>query len=85
MIKLPAHKNMIDPPGQIINKDYAELEVRTLGQYLDRKYPEDKPDPKKLTFDEWFVNHIGMPFEDWDNNLQENDMRACWKAAQENK
>lgn len=61
----------------------------TLADYIHRKTRHDAFDAvnaeKKLTFDEWLLWYIGMPFEDWDNNLQEDDMRACWKAAQENK
>lgn len=59
---------------------------KTLGDYLERKYFNPIKEEPKLTFEEWFIKHTNnIPFEDWDCNLGESDMKACWKAAQENK
>lgn len=75
---VPAHKQAHPEhkPGQIVNP---------LG-FVDTTLSPKKlvSEKQKLTFDEWFLSYIGMPFEDWDANLQEDDMRACWRAAQEN-
>lgn len=35
-----------------------------------------------LQFDQWFLEYLGVPFEDWDNNLGEDDMKAAFKAGQ---
>lgn len=72
-----------NPPGQITNDI-------TLGDYLDRKYPEEK----KLTFDEWLLEFMckTQPDDAWwweengvDKHDDYNDYKAVWKAAQENK
>lgn len=80
---IPAHKNSINPPGQIVNK--LEYPSKTMGQivndvtltdYYERKMKE------KLTFNEWLEKEYGgvngLPF-----NIKEFMLKA-WKAAQEN-
>lgn len=78
MIKIPAHKNIIDPPGQMVNP----IPEQTLGQYIARKQKET---PKKLSFDEWaedsqIIYRSVETKEDLAFYLKE-----CWKAAQDNK
>lgn len=82
---IPAHKNSINPPGQIVNK--LEYPSKTMGQivndvtltdYYERKMKE------KMTFDSWcntqdiedvdFVYHGRI----WEL------LEQCWKVAQEN-
>ena len=81
MIFKPAHKNMIDPPGQIVNP----VEI-TLGQYIARKQKEL---PKKLTFEEW-VKKVSLYYKlDTGREMGawtlEEAFKRCWNAAQENK
>jgi hypothetical protein len=72
MMSTPAHKQW-DPkkrPGQIVNDV-------TLSDYYARKMKE------KLTFREWFESRYGK-WDDFEGNLNDADMEACWNAAQEN-
>ena len=77
MFHKPAHKQ-IGPngPGQVVNDI-------TLGDYLERKYPEETK--KKLTFEEWWneVVYTGRPRR-LEFNASEEAARLIWKAAQEN-
>ena len=50
----------------------------TLADYIARKTKEP------LTFEQWFRGYLGCDWEDWDNNLQDYDMRAAWNASREN-
>jgi len=72
----PAHKHVgPNGPGQIINDI-------TLGDYLERKYPEETK--KKLTFDEWWDS--GRLSKDNPHKPISAEWWALegWKAAQEN-
>lgn len=67
IIRRRAELDTENPPG-IIKNDI------TLGDYIDRKYPETK----KLTFDEWWELCN-------DDDFHYMTARRVWKAAQENK
>lgn len=87
---VPAHKNVIDPPGQIVNPV-------TLGDYVNSKYgfdlhpylktPNVEPPKKKLSFDEWWTQ--GRVYDKPEPGTKPNSpkwwARVAWNAAQENK
>lgn len=76
MIRMPAHKNTINPPGQVQIK-----EDKTLKDYIERKMAEPK---KKLTFYEWWTEHrVQYSLDDPDSMV--SNFERCWQAAQENK
>jgi hypothetical protein len=77
MIRQPAHKNINNPPGQIVNK-ITKIDG-TLQDYLDRKgYAEPK---KKFTFEEWW-RETGQ----WiGHRTNVEATKAAWNAGQENK
>lgn len=83
MIRMPAHKNTINPPGQVQIK-----EDKTLKDYIERKTAEPK---KKLTFDEWWNQRTGdsawwAQFEDETGEFSDFAFAEfVWTAAQENK
>jgi hypothetical protein len=48
----------------------------------------DKPDPKKLTFDEWFLKKYRFPAATGDDSPVEftaDDLKIAWDAGQANK
>lgn len=95
MNKMPAHKNMIDPPGQFRNELPEELvklatgqivnpiTEQTLGQYIERKQKET---PKKMTFDEWYNPKDGPWSWQFDPEIDfQTCLKSAWNAGQENK
>ena len=74
------------PPGQV------SWPPKRLGDVIEQtikheKLLEEQVKPK-LSFDEWLYDRFGIEvdrFEDWDGNLQLEDLCSCWEAAQENK
>lgn len=90
MIKTPAqHQTDSDKaPGQVRLWRPAD---QTLGDYVTRVQQQEAfeqvAQEKKLTFDEWYTASVQGPWS-WqcDPDREFIDcMRACWKAAQENK
>jgi hypothetical protein len=99
MIFKPAHKNLENPPGQIVNPiegtphhfggrtDAPIDRLQTIGGIIDRVMrSEAKPIKKKMTFDEWWKSPNG---QEWFNIISEQNevvrmFEDCWKAAQEN-
>jgi len=81
---IPAHINVTNPPGQIVNHDL------TLSDYIERKKRDDTPVKKKLTFDEWYSQsgwaacHTRLLSLD-DADSAKYIMKMAWQAAQENK
>lgn len=82
---IPAHKNSINPPGQIVNK--LEYPSKTMGQivndvtltdYYERKMKE------KMTFDEWWSHYAPNNLSLDDADSLKNAFSLCWKVAQEN-
>lgn len=63
----PAHKNIENPPGQIVNPlpHMPSEEIprsKTIGGIIDRVMrSEALPIKKKLTFDEWVYEHKDTP------------------------
>lgn len=59
--------------------------ITTLGEYIEQK--SDKPDPKKLTFDEWFLKKYGVhpPWDDTRVEFTVNALKMAWDAGQANK
>ena len=73
IFKPPAHKNMIDPSGQIVNP----IPEQFLYQYIERKQQET---PKKLTFEEWWER------QDFTSSASPRFYALiAWNAGQDNK
>lgn len=55
-MSIPAHKNVTNPPGQIVNpvENYTGVitPAKTLRDQIDRHTSQDE---KKLTFEEWWA------------------------------
>lgn len=87
----PAHKDTVNPPGQIVNPIDRS---KTIGGIIDRVMrSEADPIKKKLTFDEWVHEYLKDmygydPTEDKNNYMMFGTtcrmLRVVWKAAQEN-
>ena len=77
---IPAHKNLKNPPGQIVNEIPRS---KTIGGIIDRVMrSEAQPIKKKLSFDEWYKQHWK---ECKNGTFDLHDTYALiWKAAQEN-
>lgn len=73
MRRNPAHDT--DSPPGLVNRDLAELEIKTLAHYIAQVEKQEKP---KLTFEQWFVANVNPEFEDI------TFARKVWDAAQEN-
>lgn len=84
----PAHKDTVNPPGQIVNSiPETTPRHKTIGGIIDRVmrsesppnfwHSEEKAPKKKLTFDEWW--HLNN-----DDSFHYEACRRAWKAAQEN-
>ena len=75
----PAHKNVTNPPGQIVNHDL------TLADYIERKKGDDVPPKKKLSFEEYWRTFLGGEFDFRDGGFSIEEAADLWQAAQENK
>lgn len=73
----PAHKDTVNPPGQIVNPIDRS---KTIGGIIDRVMrSEAEPIKTKLTFDEWYQHRL-VEFDG-----EHPSAAVVWKAAQENK
>lgn len=87
----PAHKedHPTKAPGQIVNplSPGHGFTDQTLTDYIARKRRQDAFDTvaaeKKMTFEEWYESYVGIPVQREPGDI--SLIRACWKAAQENK
>jgi len=71
----PAHKDIDNPPGQIVNPIDRS---KTIGGIIDRVLrSEAQPIKQKLTFDEWY--QLNQPTVN-----QYDCFMSCWDAAQNN-
>lgn len=85
MIKKPAHKDTVTPPGQIVNKWPAKTMGQivndvTLADYYERKMKE------KLTVDMW-INSIRNDIESIDfvyHGLVYDLLEKAWNTSREN-
>jgi hypothetical protein len=77
----PAHKNLENPPGQIVNPvgNYSGVitPAKTLQDQIDRHTQQDE---KKLTFEEWYLKEYG----DLDMCTHQRAARRGWEAGQRN-
>ena len=84
----PAHKqdNPAHKPGQLTFDRYPYLkqsQVPAVSETTLAHYIARKQDPKPhLTFDDWWKL---MPDDGGDISRFEEEFKACWNAAQENK
>lgn len=80
----PAHKDIDNPPGQIVNPIDRS---KTIGGIIDRVMrSEAKPIKQKMSFEDWWKSPNG---QEWFNIISEQNevvrmFEDCWKAAQEN-
>lgn len=84
--KKPAHKDTVNPPGQIVNSVSVPETHRskTIGGIVDRVMRSEAPPiKKKLTFEEWWDSRLLS----WRNHYchDKEATELIWKTAQENK
>lgn len=90
MIRKPAHKDVLHPPGQCEMKNdfdrYTYIhKPKTLGDVIDSVKKHEEllmNEKKKLTFDEWFSKRYSdLP----SISVFNKRIREAWYAGQENK
>lgn len=63
---------------------HKQRSITTLGEYIEQK--SDKPDPKKLTFEEWWATQRGILYiGDSTSHAMKPFSKKIWDAAQANK
>jgi hypothetical protein len=61
IMRIPAHKNTLNPPGQITNESLPNRTPKKLGDIIDDVKRHEEylmKEKKKLTFNEWWKNNM---------------------------
>lgn len=85
----PAHKNLKNPPGQIVNpisgtlREYIERKMdvanMSVEEFLQEKKKALTKKQGKLTYEQWYEDN------QWEIEQSDDPCKKAWYAGQENK